>query len=72
MLCNVGGQLDVRWHSHFATQFVQEPCVYLSSRTYGSNTAHCLRERIQRFLLSTQGNVAGWKPTDALAVSREC
>jgi hypothetical protein len=72
ILCIVGGQLDVRRQPHFGTQFVKEPCVYLSSRAYGSNTAYCLRERNQRFLLSTQGNVAGWKTTEALAVFLEC
>jgi len=72
MLCNVGGQLDVRRQPHFGTQFVQEPRVYLSSRAYDSNAAHCLRERNQRFLLSTQGNAAGWKPTDAQAVFLKC
>ena len=70
ILCNVGGQLDVRRQPHIGGTVctVQEPCVCLSRRAYGSNTAHCLRERNQRFLLSTQGNAAGWKPTDTLAV----
>jgi hypothetical protein len=72
MLCNMGGRLDMRRQPHFGTQLVQGSCVYLSSLAYGSNTDHCLGERNQRFLLSTQGNVAGWKPTDALAVVRKC
>ena len=69
---NVGGQPDMRRQPRFGTQFVQNPCVYLSRRTYGSNTAHCLRERDQRLLLTTQGNAAGWKPTDALTVFQVC
>ena len=44
----------------FWRQQERHPCLYLSSQTYGSNTAHCLIERSQRFLLATQGTAAGW------------
>jgi hypothetical protein len=43
---NVGGQLDVLREPHFRRQFRQEA----SRSTYGSNTADCLSERVQRDL----------------------
>jgi len=33
----------------------------LLKSTYGSNTAHCIRERSQRFLLASQGATACWR-----------
>jgi hypothetical protein len=40
-----GGQLDKLREPHFRRQLRQEPRLYWSSQTYGSNTDHCLRER---------------------------
>ena len=41
-----GGQLDALWEPHFRRQLRQNA----SSPTYGSNTAECLSERVQREL----------------------
>ena len=49
-----GVQLDELRVPQFTGQLKHEPCQYLS-QTYGSNTAHCLRECSQRDLLATQG-----------------
>ena len=41
---------------HFRQQLLHQPCrLFKSHSTYGSNTAHCLRELSQRFLLATHG-----------------
>jgi hypothetical protein len=53
-----GGQTDELRESHFMKQFRQDPCLYSSSQTYGSNTARCLRQRSLHFLLVAQENEA--------------
>ena len=52
------GQRDELRESHFMKQFRQDPCLYSSSQTYGSNTARYLRQRSLRFLLAAQENNA--------------
>jgi hypothetical protein len=43
ILYNRGGQLDELRKPHCRRQLRQEPCLYLSRRTYGTSIAHCLR-----------------------------
>jgi hypothetical protein len=52
-LYNRSDQLDGIREPHFRRQHRQETCFYSPTETYGSNTAHCVRERGQRCLLAT-------------------
>jgi len=49
-----GSQTDELREQQFWRQLRRHPCLYLQSQTYGSNTAHCLTESSQRFLVATQ------------------
>jgi len=63
MLCDAaqGAKQDELLEPHFLGQLRQQPCLHLLTQAYGSNTAHCLGERSQRFLLATQGTTVCWE-----------
>ena len=50
-------QLDRTREPQFRKNIIQEPCLYLSSQTYGSNNNHWLREGSQRSLLAIKENI---------------
>ena len=57
-----GGQPDEHREPHFRRQLRQEPCLYSSSQTYGSNTARCLREISQGEAKQWRARTALWSP----------
>jgi hypothetical protein len=58
-----GGQLDELWEPQFMRKIRQQPCLYLSSQTYGSNTSHWLKKMQSSLFVSLLKN-----PQDSLPV----
>jgi hypothetical protein len=48
------GELDKLWQPHFRKQVRQVPCLWVSSQTYSSDDAYCLRDCSQCLLLATR------------------
>ena len=63
MLCDAaqGAKQDELLEPHFRGQLRQQSCLHFLTLAYGRNTAHCLGERSQRFLLAKQGTVICWE-----------
>jgi hypothetical protein len=54
-------QQDELREPFFREQLRPKPYLHSSYKTYGSNTAHCLRERSQCLLLATHGTTDCWE-----------
>jgi hypothetical protein len=60
MLLDRCGRLDVLVEPHCRRQPMTGSCLYISSKAYGSNTTHCLRDRGLRWVSATQEISAFW------------
>ena len=52
-ICSRGCWLDDNWVPYLRGKLCKSKCLYLSSETCGSNTAHCLADSSQRSVIAT-------------------